>query len=145
MGRLFGRSGLLFEPHNPPFLIDLDHPKLPRCLFCRDFDGRYGYLRAGVHMLLQHAAVIHLVDVVAGQNENELRALAPDRINVLVHRVRRALIPLLRHAHLRRQYLNVIAEPGQRRPARANVPVQAQRLVLRQNENAPQVRIDAIG
>ena len=35
--------------------------------------------------------------------------------------------------------------PGERRPAGANVPVQAQRFVLRENENAPQIGVDAIG
>ena len=69
-------------------------------------------------MLLQHPAVIHLVDVIAGKNKNVFGAFAADGINVLVDGVGGALIPLLRNAHLRRQHFDVFAESHQRRPAR---------------------------
>ena len=67
-------------------------------------------------MLLEHAAVIHFVNVVAGKNKNEFGALAADGINVLVHGVGGALIPLLRDAHLRRKDFDIFAETGERRP-----------------------------
>src|SRR6267154_2759568 len=145
MWRFFWRGRFFLESDNAPLLVHLNHAKLLRRLLRGNLNRRDGDVRAGIDMLLQHAAVIHFVDVIARQNEDVLRALAADRINILINRVRRTLIPLLRNAHLRRQYLDVIAKPGQRRPARANVPVQAQRFVLGQNEDAPQIRIDAIG
>ena len=57
---------------------------------------------------------------------------AHDRIEVLVDRVGRALIPVLAHALLRRQDLDELAELlGHDAPAHADVPVERQRLVLR--------------
>jgi len=75
---------------------------------------------------LEHAAVVHLVDVIAGEDEDEFRALAADGVDILVDGVGGALIPLLRDAHLRREDLDVIAEARERRPAGADVAVQAE-------------------
>src|SRR6266567_4140556 len=96
-------------------------------------------------MLLQHLGVVHLVNVVAGKNKDELRAFAANRINILVHRVRGPLIPLFRNAHLRRQNFDVFAETGQYGPAVADVPAQTERFVLCKNENLPQSGVDAVG
>ena len=41
--------------------------------------------------------------------------------------------------------LDELAEPHQRGPALADVAVEAQRFVLRENEHTPQVAVDAIG
>jgi hypothetical protein len=54
------------------------------------------------------------------------------------------LIPLLRNAHLGREDFDVIAKAGERRPAGADVPVQAEGLVLSKDENAAEIRIDAV-
>src|SRR5947199_59804 len=81
---------------------------------------------------------------IAGEDKNKLRTLAADGINVLVHGVGRALIPLLRNAHLWRENFDVIAEAGERRPAGANVTVQAECLVLREDKYATEIRIDAV-
>jgi hypothetical protein len=123
--RFLGRRGLLLEAHDAPFLVDLDDSKLASGLLRGNFNGRHGNVRAGVHVLLEHAAVIHFVDVVARENKDVLGALAADGINVLVHGVGGALIPGLRDAHLRGQHFDIVAKAGQRRPARANVAVQA--------------------
>ena len=55
------------------------------------------------------------------------------------------MIPLLGHAHLRRKHFDIFAEPGERRPTRANVAVEAERFVLSENEDAAQIGVDAIG
>jgi len=39
----------------------------------------------------------------------------------------------------------VTAEPGERRPPGANMPVEAECLVLRQHKHPPQIGIDAVG
>ena len=96
-------------------------------------------------MLLEHRLVIHLVDVVAGKNEDVIGLLAADGIDVLIDGVGGALIPVLRDAHLRRQHFDEIAVAHQRRPAAADVAVEAQRFVLRENENAAQIAVEAIG
>jgi len=63
----------------------------------------------------------------------------------LVDGVGGALIPLLRNAHLGRKDFDVVAEAGERRPAGADVAVQAEGFVLSEYENAAEIRIDAIG
>ena len=96
-------------------------------------------------MLLEHLRVVHLVNVVAGKNKDELRAFAANRINILVHRVRGPLIPLFRNAHLRRQNFDIFAETGQSGPTGADVPAQTECFVLCKNENAAQPGVDAVG
>jgi hypothetical protein len=46
-------------------------------------------------VLLHHLAVIHFVDVIAGEDENELGLLGADGINVLINGVGGSLIPLI--------------------------------------------------
>src|SRR5260370_30611838 len=144
-GRFFWNRRVFFESDNAPILVGFNHAKLLGGLRSWNVNGRNCDVRAGVAVLLQHPAVIHLVDMVARENENEFGTLAANGVDILVDRVGGALIPLLRNAHLRRQNLEVIPQPGQRRPAGADVPVQAESFVLREYEDAPQVRIDAVG
>src|ERR1700756_2483786 len=128
--RLFWHGGLFLEADDAPILIHFDHPELLGGLLHGNLDNSDGYIGSGVHMLIEHLGVIHLVDVIAGENENEFRSFAADGINVLIYGVSGALVPLLRDAHLRRKNFDVIAEAGKRRPAGTNVAVQAERLVL---------------
>ena len=60
-------------------------------------------------MLLLHQGIVHLVDVVAGKNQHMLRLFRTDRINVLEHCVRCALVPALGDALHRWQNLNELA------------------------------------
>jgi len=142
--RLLRRCGLFLETDDAPILIDFDHAELLGGLWYGNLDNADGNIGAGVHVLIKHLGVIHLVDVIAGEDENELGPLATDGVDVLVHGVGRALIPLLRDAHLRGKDFDVIAEAGERRPARANVTVQTEGLVLGENKNATKIRIDAV-
>src|SRR6267143_1203395 len=121
--RLFRDGRLFLEADDAPILVGLNHAELLGSLGGWYFDGRDGDLGAGVAVLLEHAAVVHLVDVIAGEDEDEFRALAADGVDILVDGVGGALIPLLRDAHLRREDLDVIAEASERRspwpPARS--------------------------
>ncbi len=104
-----------------------------------------GDVRSGVYMLLEHFGVVHFVNVIAAQNEDVLRAFAADGINVLINGVRGAAIPLFADAHLRRKNFDEFAEADDGRPSGADVTAEAERLVLRENENAAEMRVDAIG
>ena len=112
----------------------------------RHLDGRQ--VRSAPLLLVgaQHPAVVHLVDVVAGQDDDVPRGLALDRVDVLVDGVGGAQVPVLADALLRRQDLDELAEFLRHDvPAHADVPVERQRLVLRGDEDAAQPRVDAVG
>ena len=61
-------------------------------------------------MLLQHQAVVHLVDVIAGEDENVLRLLGADGIDVLVDGVGGAHVPVLADALHGRQDFDELAQ-----------------------------------
>ena len=113
----------------------------------RDGQGGNGDVGAGVLVLLQHAAVVHLVDLVAGEDEDMARLLGADGIDVLVDRVGGALVPGLGDALHGGKNLNELAQLAghHRAPALADVPVERERLVLREDVNVAQVGVDAVG
>src|SRR4029077_15647292 len=117
---LFWLGGLFLEADNAPVLVDFDDPKLPRRLFDGNLNGGDGDLRSGVKVLLKHLRVVHLINMIAEEDEDEFRTIAADRVVLLVNRDARALIPLLRDTHLRREDFDIIAEAGQGRPAGAD-------------------------
>ena len=111
----------------------------------RHLDRRERHRRAALLVEPQHARVVHLVDVIARQHDQVPRALAHDRVEVLVDGVGRALIPVLADALLRRQDLDELAELlGDDAPAHADVAVERERLVLRRDEDAAQPGVDAV-
>ena len=141
----FGSAGFSSKPRTRQFASVSMTPKRPAASAGVDFDGGHGDVGAGIHVLLQHLAVIHLVDVVAGKDDGVVGALAADGIDVLIDGVGGAQVPAGGDAHLRRQDFDEVAQAHQRRPALADVAVQAERLVLREDEDAAQVAVDAIG
>ena len=64
-------------------------------------------------MLLEHDLVVHLVDVIAGQDHDELEPVALDDVDVLVDRIGRALVPHgLGDALARRQDVEALVALG---------------------------------
>ena len=97
-------------------------------------------------MLAQHAPVVHLVNVVAREDERVLGLLRADGIDVLVNRIGRAHVPVFAHPLHGRKDLDELAHLATHDvPTFANMPVQRQRFVLGKDEDAPQIGIDAIG
>jgi len=77
-------------------------------------------------MLLHHLAVVHLVDVIAGENQDVLGLFGADGIDVLINGVGRALIPLIADALHGRQHFNKFTDlAAQNVPAFADVAVSA--------------------
>ena len=114
-------------------------------LLDRHLDRRERDIGAVVDVRLQHPAVIHLVDVIAGQDDHVARVFAHDGVQVLVDGVGGALVPLLADALLRRHDLDELAELlRDDAPALADVPVERQRLVLRGDEDAPEAGVEAV-
>ena len=97
-------------------------------------------------MLFEHALIIHLVDMVTGKDDDVLRLFRADRIDVLIDRIGRTHIPIFADPLHGREDFNELSHfPAHNIPAFANMPVQRERLVLRENVDPAQVGIDAIG
>ena len=132
--RRFGIGGFFLEADDAPVLVGFENAEFAGGRGGIHFDGGDGDVRSRGNVLLQHLLVIHFVNVVAGENEDVVRLLAADRIDILVHGVGSALIPVLRDAHLRRQNFDKVAVAHQRGPAATHVAIEAQRLVLREDK-----------
>ena len=141
-----GGLGLLDEAGDLAVAGHLDHAEAID-LFGRDGQRGQGDVGPGVAVLLQHQAVVHLVDVVAGEDQHVAGLLRANGVDVLVDGVGCALVPRLRDALHGRQNLNELAQlvGHHRAPALADVPVQRERLVLGQDVNVAQVGVDAVG
>jgi hypothetical protein len=97
--------------------------------------------------MLLHQRVIHLVDVVAGKDEDVLWFFRADGIDVLKDSVGGALVPGLGDALHGRKNLDELAEltRDDGAPAFADMSVERQCLVLREDVDVAQVRVDAVG
>ena len=84
--------------------------------------------------------------MVAGQHDEEFRARRLQDVEVLEHRVGGAAIPgRLVEPLLRRQQIEELVHlRAQKRPAHLQMPQQAVRLVLGQDGDAADVRVDAV-
>ena len=79
-----------------------------------------------------HRAVVHLVDVVAGEHEHRLGAMLLDDVQVLVNGVGGAAIPDFAELLLRRNDVDELAELAvQVAPAALHMLNQRVRLILR--------------
>ena len=94
----------------------------------------------------QHVGIVHLVDVVARQDDEELRPRGLEDVEILVHRVARAAIPgrLVKPLLRRQQIEKLVHLRAQKRPAHLQVAQQAVRLVLGQDADPADVRIEAV-
>ena len=136
--------GLLQEAGHAVLAIDPHHAELasPAPRHRQAGDRQIGAVGP---VLVDHPGVIHLVDVVAGQDQRIPRRGLLDRVDVLVDRVGRPLVPHLGDPLLRRDHLDVLAQlAAEELPALVDVPVQARRLVLRQHQHLAQVGVDAV-
>ena len=115
-------------------------------LLARHGNAADGQVGVALEVRAEHDAVVHLVDVVAGQDEDVAGVGLLDGVDVLVDGVGGALVPVLVDALLRRQHLDVLVEgAAEEAPASGNVAIEAAGLVLRQDVDAAQVAVDAVG
>ena len=137
--------GLLLEAHDAAVLVHLEDAEA-RDSLRGDLDGRDRELRAPGDVDVEHLAVVHLVDVVARQDDDPARPLALEGVEVLVDGVGGAEVPVLADALLGRQDLDELAQLGVHdAPAHADVAVQALGLVLGGDEDLPEAGVDAVG
>ena len=121
------------------------HHAEARGLHARHLEAADGHVGAGIDVLLQHQAVVHLVDMVAGQDDHVFGPVGLDDVDVLVDRVGGALVPLgLGDALARRQDVEaLVALRAEEVPAALQVADQAVRLVLGGDADAADAGVDA--
>ena len=97
-------------------------------------------------MVGEYLSVIHLVDMVAGQDQDVVRFVRAQDVEILVHRVGCTEIPVLfRNALRGGQDVDELLEAAvEETPAALDVPDQTVGLVLRRHADAPDPGIHAI-
>ena len=123
------------------------HDAEGRRLHARHLDAADGHVRLLLAVLPQHHLVVHLVDVVAGQDDDVARRVVLDDVDVLEHRVGGAGVPGgLGDALARRQDVEALVALGaEEGPAALEVADQAVRLVLRGDADALDARVERVG
>jgi hypothetical protein len=98
-------------------------------------------------VLLQHQFVVHLVDVIAGQDHHVFGLVGFDDVDVLEHRIGRAVVPLgFGNALARRQNIEALVALGtQKVPSPLQVADQRVSLVLGRHPDAADARVEGVG
>ena len=138
--RLFGKA------RDAHVLID-GHDAEAAGLLPRHGLDRNGEIRAHELVEVEHQVVVHLVEMVAGEDDDVLRVVPVEKIDVVVNGVGGALVPFAAGLRgVRRE--DVHAAPGRvkiPRRARAEIPVEQRRLVLDQHADGIDAGVDAVG
>jgi hypothetical protein len=97
-------------------------------------------------VVVQHLGVVHLVDVVAREDQRVFRPVLLEGVDVLEHRVSGALVPAAADALLRRDVVDELAQGigEEREPPPLDVTVQGVRLVLGQDVDLGKPRVHAV-
>ena len=111
----------------------------------RHLDHAHGDVGALLHVVGDHRTVVHLVDVIAGQHQHVLRPVRMHDVDVLVHRVGRAAIPVAAGLLLRGNHFDELAELAAHvAPAAMDVLDQRLRLVLREHGDLADAGVHAV-
>ena len=137
---------LFRELHHAAFIVDRHHAE-SGSLILRHLDASDRHVGLVAHVVGDHLAVVHLVDVVAGEDQYILGLVDAQNVEVLVDGVGRALVPgLFRHPLLRRQQIDELVElAAQETPTALDMLDQAVRLVLGNHADAADAGIHAVG
>ena len=123
------------------------HDAKRRCLAQRHLETPHGHVGVLFDVLHEHRLVVHLVDVIARQDDQVFRSVALDDVDVLIHGVGRAGIPrAVRDALARGQYVEaLVALVAEEIPAALEMPDQTVGLVLGGDADAANAGIERIG
>ena len=136
---------LLFEFDDPVVRVCVHDAEAGRFL-PRNGTNRDGRVRAVADVIIQHGVVIHLVDMVAAEDQDIVRIILLDEGHVLIDGVGRSAVPLAAADGLiGRQDENAavgdVQIPGS---AAADVGVQLQGLILRQHADGVNAAVGAV-
>jgi hypothetical protein len=139
-----GVLGLLDE------LLDREvvgHPHQAQALDLGDFEGlgADGHVGPGRDVLLDDLPEIHPVELVAGEDEDQVVGIFPEMDQVAAHGVGRSLVPVeALLGLLGREDVHEAAAERVKLVGALNVPVQRGRVELRQQEDPVDVGVDAV-
>ena len=105
-----GLRGLLLKAEDPPSSVCLNDAKTSGGIFGIGLNGGDGDVGPGIDVLLEHLPIVHLINVIAGEDDGVGGTLAADGVDVLVNCVGGAEIPTGGDAHLRRQNFDEVAQ-----------------------------------
>ena len=143
-GNGFGILGLLGEAGDAPVLAHADDAEIAG-LLARHLDAGHGQVGLFGDVEGQQAAIVHLVDMVAGEDEDIFGVIAAQHVEVLEHGIGGALVPVLAHLLLGRQQVDELVEPSvEEAPASLQVMDQALRFVLRGDADAADTGVHAV-
>ena len=144
--RALRHLGLFFELIDGAVRIGVENPESGR-FGKRHVDRGDRAVRPLVDVRLQHGGVIHFVDVVAREDQNVIGIIHFHEMHILIDRVCRALVPgRARLALVRREDVHAAERPVEiPRLSVADVLVEDERLVLREDADRIDPRIDAVG
>ena len=140
--------GLLCEVDDPSGFVNLHQTERRGALFVHG-DGGNRDVRADFAVLLDERAIVHAVQVVAGKDDVLVALGLGEEPQVLAHRVRGTLEPVLVHRRLlRRENLDetlAVVRPDVAVVRLGKVAVQRRAVELREAVNLVDVRVDAVG
>ena len=97
-------------------------------------------------MGFEHPGIVHLVDMVAGEDEHEVRVLLLEGIEVLIDGIRRSTVPVFADSFLGRDDVDVLVQFGMEHiPSHLDMMGEGFRLVLRQDMDPAYAGVEAVG
>ncbi len=139
-----GILGLLGELDDVPGRVQLHDPQIRHLTLGNQCPGD-GDLGPGSDMVLDELAVVHPVEVVAGQDEDDV-PLFHDVVQVLPDGIGRALVPVaVVQGLLGREQVDEVGVEGVEAVGDQDVAVQRVGGELGQDEDAPVAGVDAVG
>ena len=144
VGDRWGVRRLLDEVRNPEILIHVDHAE-SMGLFDWNIDRADHGIGAFGDQPMEHLHIVHLVDMIAGEDKHIVWLFGVEEKQVLIDRVGGALVPFFADPLLRWNRGDEFAEFGiQDVPAHADVPVKRVGFVLDEDSDFSKPRVEAV-
>jgi hypothetical protein len=96
-------------------------------------------------VVLHHLVIVHLVNMIPGEDEDQIRLLLLEGIKVLENGISRPLIPTFVQPLLRRNECDEFPQLATEQiPTQLDVAIQGDGFILGQNVDPPDVGVDAV-
>ena len=138
-------GGVFRKGRHSIFVVD-GHDVKSLGLFEGYIHARHSHIGLILHVFSQHLAVVHLVDMVAGEDQHIARSVGVEDVNILEYGIGGTLIPTGIHALLCREEFDKFAEfAAQKSPTELDVTDEAVGLVLGEDADAANPGIETVG